>query len=69
MKKPFALLVTTAVLTLVLVGITPTPVLAQKKSGVCSQDACYKACASRGGQIRYCASYCEKRIRDDKRCK
>jgi hypothetical protein len=43
---------------------------AQKaKSGWCDQNACVAACNKNGGQGRLCPQYCEKRIREDKRCK
>lgn len=39
-----------------------------KKNPRCNPDTCYEACVKRGGQVRLCGNYCEKRIREDASC-
>ncbi len=45
------------------------PAAAQKKNPWCDQNICVKYCVDRGGKAGGCPQYCDKRIREDKRCK
>jgi len=48
--------------------IAAVPASAQKNNPWCDQAKCVAACEKNGGQGRFCPQYCQKRIREDKRC-